>query len=259
MGAWAYELEGATAVLNLAGRSVNCRYTDANRRQIMDSRVHSTRVLGRVIAECSTPPPVWLNSSTATIYKHTYGEPHGEDGEIGATPEAKDAFSIKVAQAWEKEFEKAPTPGTRKVTLRTAVVLGRGRGGPYDLMRRMARFGLGGRQSHGRQFISWLHIDDFCRAVEWLISNEEADGVYNLAAPNPVPNAEFMADLRRVVGMPIGLPAARWMLEIGAVFLRTETELLIKSRKVVPARLMREGFKFKFESIREALSDLETQ
>lgn len=258
-GGWMAELQGARAVVNLAGRSVNCRYNESNRRQMMDSRVQSTRVLGEAIAACETPPPVWLNSSTATIYKHTYGDAHGEDGEIGASPAAKDAYSIEVARAWEEEFDRAKTPMTRKVTLRTAVVLGRGRGGPYEIMRRMARLGLGGRQSHGRQFFSWMHVDDFCRAVEWLISNEKADGVYNLAAPNPAPNAEFMAELRRAVGMPVGLPALRWMLEVGAVFLRTETELVIKSRKVIPARLTREGFKFKFESIREALTDLESK
>jgi uncharacterized protein len=257
LGPWTGELEGAAAVINLAGRSVNCRYNPENRREMMDSRVQSTRVLGRAIYECSAPPEVWLNSSTATIYRHTYGEAHGEDGETGATPEANDGFSIEVARAWEDEFERANAPMTRKAALRTAIVFGNEPGGVYEILRRLARLGLGGRNGDGRQYVSWIHAEDFCRAIEWLIGNERAEGIYNLAAPGPLPNAEAMAAIRRAVGMPIGLPATRWMLEIGAVFLRTETELILKSRRVVPKRLTAEGFEFKFAEFAAAVADLE--
>lgn len=257
LGAWAGELDGADAVVNLAGRSVNCRYTKANRRRIMDSRVESTRVLGQAVAACDAPPPVWLNSSTATIYEHTYGPPHGEDGRIGATPEAKDAFSIDVARAWEEAFEAAEVPATRKATLRTAMVFGPLSGGVYRALRMLAKLGLGGRMSHGRQWVSWIHADDFCRAIAWLIDRPAASGVYNLAAPEPLTNAEMMRLIRRAVGMPIGLPAARWMLEVGMFIFRSESELIIKSRRVIPARLSAEGFEFTFPDMAAALADIE--
>lgn len=255
-GDWAGQLEGAVAVVNLAGRSVNCRYHERNRREMMDSRVESTRVLGEAIRGCSSPPRVWINSSTATIYKHTFGAPHDESGEIGATPEARDAFSIEVARAWEAEFDRADTPGTRKVAIRSAMVLGNEPGGVHEMLRRLTLLGLGGRMSHGRQFVSWMHAADFCRAVAWLIGNDGASGVYNLASPRPLPNREMMAAYRRVFGVPVGLPAARWMLEIGAVLLRTETELIIKSRRVVPARLLSEGFTFEHEGLEDAIRNL---
>lgn len=256
LGAWAKELDGATALINMAGVSVDCRYTAANRRLIMDSRIDSTRVLGEAIARCAQPPKVWLNSSTATIYKHTYGPAWNEDGEIGATPEAKDAFLIEVATAWEKVFNEAKTPGTRKVALRSAMVMGHGRNSVFPVMRRMIRFGLGGQMGDGRQYMSWIHEVDFCRAIEWLLAREDVSGIVNLAAPNPVTNAEMMRTFREICGAPFGLPATKWMLEIGAVFLRTETELIIKSRLVVPGRLLREGFHFEFSEVRQALKDL---
>lgn len=256
LGGWTAELDGAAALVNLAGRSVNCRYTARNRRQMMDSRVLSTRVLGEAIARCANPPGVWLNSSTATIYKHTYGPPHDESGVIEATPEAKDEFSIEVARAWEREFDAAEVPGTRKVTLRTAMVFGNEPGGVYEVLRRLARYGLGGKMGHGRQGVSWIHADDFCRAIEWLIDNRNASGIYNLCAPNPLTNAEMMATLRRAFGMPVGLPAPRPMLEVGAFLLRTETELIIKSRRVAPARLVAEGFSFNFPDLPSAVADL---
>jgi hypothetical protein len=256
LGDWAKDLEGADALINLAGVSVDCRYTERNRRLIMDSRIDSTRVLGEAMARCKQAPRVWLNSSTATIYKHTYGAPWDEEGEIGAMAEAKDAFSIEVATAWERVFNEAKTPGTRKVTLRPAMVMGHGRNSVFPVMRRMIRFGLGGQMGDGRQYMSWIHEVDFCRAIEWLIEREDVSGVVNLAAPKPVTNAEMMRTFREVCGMPFGLPAAKWMLEIGAVLLRTETELIIKSRRVVPGRLLREGFQFRFSEVRGALVDL---
>ncbi len=254
-GPWVAELEGAEAVVNLAGRSVDCRYHAQNRRLIMDSRLRSTRILGEAIARCEWPPRVWLNASTATIYRHTYGPAWDEAGKIGASAEAKDGFSVEVATAWEREFEQAPAPHTRKVALRAAMVLSR-EGGVFPVLRRLARLGLGGRMGNGRQFMSWIHGDDFVRAVEWLIRNEALSGMVNLAAPEPVPNAEFMSQLRRAVGMPCGLPATRWMLEVGAFLLRTETELIIKSRRVVPGRLLAAGFQFRFPTLPSALAEL---
>jgi len=259
LGDWVTSLDGADAVINLAGRSVNCRYHERNRRLMMDSRVEATRVIGEAIARCTQPPRVWLNFSTATIYKHTYGPAWNETGEIGATPEARDAFSIEVATAWERAFNEAITPRTRKVALRSAMVFGLNAdaNNVYRVLRRLVRCGLGGRMGSGRQFVSWIHETDFCRAVEYLIEHKELSGPVNLAAPNPLTNAEMMRMLRRVLGMPMGLPATEWMLELGAFFLRTETELIIKSRRVVPGRLLEAGFKFEFEHLESALRDLE--
>jgi uncharacterized protein (TIGR01777 family) len=257
VGDWASELEGADAVINLAGRSVDCRYTARNRKLILDSRVESTRVLGEAIARCARPPRVWLNSSTATIYKHSLDRPMDEaTGAIGATPEAMDAFSMEVACAWERAFADARTPATRKVTLRTAMVLGFGENSVFPVMRRLVRWGLGGSMGGGRQYMSWIHATDFCRAIAWLLRREDFSGPVNLTAPNPVPSADFMRTFREVCGVPFGLPATRWMLEIGAILLRTETELILKSRQVVPGRLLQAGFEFRFPALRPALEDL---
>ena len=262
VGAWAAELEGADAVVNLAGRSVNCRYTPANRREILDSRVKSTEAVGAAIARCVEPPRVWLQSSTATIYAHRYDAPNDErrgrlGGEEEGVPETW-RFSIEVARAWERALEGADTPRTRKVALRTAVVMSTDRGGAFDVLLGLVRRGLGGTSGNGRQYVSWIHHVDFARAVLWLVDNE-LSGAVNLAAPGPLPNAEFMRDLRRAWGARIGLPATRWMLEVGAVFLRTETELVLKSRFVVPARLTEAGFTFVHPSWPEAARDLCTE
>jgi len=256
LGDWQKELEGARAVVNLSGKSVNCRYNARNRREIMESRVHSTRVIGQAIAACKDPPRVWLNASTATVYKHTFGAAWDENGETEATAEAKDRFSVEVAWAWEKALNEAPTPRTRKVALRMAMVLGQGRNSVLPVLRRLTRLGLGGRMGSGRQFVSWIHEVDFCRAIEWVINHEELAGPINLTAPGPLPNAEMMRTLRQVCGVPFGLPATEWMLEVGAFFLRTETELLIKSRRVIPGRLLESGFRFDFPGIREAFEEL---
>jgi uncharacterized protein (TIGR01777 family) len=250
LGPWAAELEGAEAVINLAGRSVDCRYHAENRRQILESRLGSTRVLGRAIAECARPPAVWLNSSSATIYRHAEDRPMDEaNGEIGS------GFSVDVCLAWEAEAMAAPAPKTRRVLLRTAMVLGRD-GGVFVPFRLLARLGLGGTLAGGRQYMSWLHDADFARAIDWLIAHREVEGPVNLAAPNPIPNAEWMRLFRERFGPGIGLPAARWMLEIGAFFLRTETELLLKSRRVVPGRLLAGGFRFEHPTVASALDDL---
>lgn len=256
LGDWAREVEGSTAIINLTGKSVNCRYNARNRKAILDSRVDSTRVLGEAIGLCQQPPRIWLNASTATVYRHTFDEAWDETGQTEATEEAKDRFSVEVAWAWERALNEATTPRTRKVAMRMAMVLGLGENSVFPVLRRLVKLGLGGRMGDGRQFVSWIHESDFCRAVEWLMTHDHFEGPVNLVAPNPVPNAEMMRTLRQVCGVPFGLPAANWMLEIGAFVLRTETELLIKSRRVVPGRLQRSGFEFAFPTIRKAFEDL---
>jgi uncharacterized protein (TIGR01777 family) len=255
-GEWHRELEGATAVINLSGKSVNCRYNRRNRGEILDSRVEPTRALGQAIAQCEKPPPVWLNASTATIYQHTLGQFWDENGLIAPTREARDRFSVEVASAWEQTFNDACTPHTRKVAMRMAMVLGLGENSVFPMLRRLVKSGLGGTMGSGKQFVSWIHETDYCRAVEWLISRADLEGPVNLAAPNPLSNCEMMRTLRLVCGARFALPAAKWMLELGAFFLRTETELVIKSRRVVTARLATSGFEFRFPTIREAFEDL---
>jgi len=257
LGDWAAVLDGANVLINFTGRSVNCRYNERNRREILDSRVLSTRVLGQAIAQCPNPPAVWLNASTATIYRHTLGQPWDEAGTIGATPEAKDTFSVEVACAWEQAFREANTPATRKVTLRTAMVLGLHENSVFPMLRRLVRLGLGGKMASGNQFVSWIHEEDFCRAIEWLIARNDLDGIINVAAPNPVPNSQMMRIFREIMRVPAGLPAAKWMLEFGAVFLRTETELVIKSRRVVPSRLLASGFNFRFPEMLSAVREIQ--
>ncbi|HEY2573304.1 MAG TPA: TIGR01777 family oxidoreductase, partial [Verrucomicrobiaceae bacterium] len=257
VGDWSRLVDGSDAIINLAGRTVNCRYHARNRRLILDSRVNSTRAIGEAIARTANPPRVWLNSSTATIYRHTLGPAWDESGEIGGTPEAKDEFSVEVARAWEDAFKRTKTPATRKAALRSAMVLGRGKNSVFPMLRRLARLGLGGKMGNGRQFVSWIHEEDFCRAIDWLLEHEDMSGVVNLAAPNPVTNAEMMRAFRDVCGIPIGLPATRRMLEVGAFFLRTETELIVKSRRVIPGKLMTAGFEFRFPGLEDALLALE--
>lgn len=256
-GDWRTELNGATAVVNLTGRSVNCRYNKRNRREILDSRVNSTRVIGQAIGRCAEPPGVWLNASTATVYRHTFGEPWDEHGATEASAEAKDRFSVEVAWAWEQALQEAMTPQTRKGALRMAMVLGQGTNSVFPVLRRLTRLGLGGRMGSGRQYVSWIHETDYCRAIEWLITHDKIESPVNLTAPNPLPNAEMMRLLREIYHVPFGLPATEWMLEIGAFFLRTETELLIKSRRVIPGRLLASGFSFQFANIQTAFEDLE--
>lgn len=255
LGDWGKFVDGAEVVINLTGKSVDCRYNEKNRRGIVSSRVDSTRAIGEAIAKCHQPPRVWLNASSATIYKHTFDMPMDEAGETGATPEAKDEFSIEVIRQWENALNEANTPRTRKVALRITLVLGRN-GGVFPVLRRLARFGLGGKMGSGRQFVSWIHEEDFCRAAEWIIANENLSGPINLAAPNPLSNAKTMQLIREACGAPFGLPATEWMLEAGAFFLRTETELILKSRRVVPGKLSDSGFQFQFPDLRDALKNL---
>jgi uncharacterized protein (TIGR01777 family) len=256
LGDWVKEVEGSSAVVNLTGKSVNCRYNARNMQEILDSRVDSTRILGDAIGRCAQPPQVWLNAATATVYRHTFGEPWDETGETEATAEAKDRFSVEVAWAWERTLNQASTLRTRRVAMRMAMVLGSGKNSVFPVLRRLTRLGLGGRMGNGRQFVSWIHETDYCRAVEWLINHDDFQGPVNLVAPNPIPNAEMMRTLRQVCGAPFGLPASNWMLEVGAFVLQTETELLIKSRRVIPGRLLKSGFDFRFQTIRKAFEDL---
>jgi uncharacterized protein (TIGR01777 family) len=260
IGQWTWEFEGADAVINLAGRSVNCRYTNENRRFIMDSRVQSTRVVGDAIQRAARPPGVWLQASTATIYAHRYDAPNDEaNGIIGGNePDGSDTwrFSIDVAKAWEQAANKARTPQTRKVLMRSAMTLSPDRGGVFDVLLGLVRRGLGGRAGDGRQYISWVHEHDFVHAVYRLIEDENMAGPVNIASPQPLPNSDFMRELRRAWSIGFGLPAANWMLEIGAIILRTETELILKSRRVVPGRLLEAGMKFDFPTWTEAAADL---
>jgi uncharacterized protein (TIGR01777 family) len=259
-GAWTKEVDGADVLINLTGRSVNCRYTAAKRREILDSRVLSTRVLGQAIVEAARPPRVWLQASTATIYAHRYDAPNDEiSGIIGGdevdAPRAW-RFSIDVARAWEKTFDQAHVPRTRKIALRSAMTMSADPGGVFDRLLALVRRGQGGRIGDGRQFMSWVHEEDFIRAVRWLIEHDEIEGVVNIASPHPMPNAEFMRALRDAWGIRVGIPTERWMLEIGAVFLRTESELVLKSRRVVPRRLLEHGFVFTHPQWPEAARDL---
>lgn len=260
LGEWAREIDGADVVINLAGRNVNCRYNAENRRAIMDSRVHSTRILGKAIQRAADPPRLWLQSSTATIYAHRYDAPNDEATGIlgGKEPYAPSTwrFSIDVATAWERAANEIETPHTRKVLLRSAMTMSPDREGVFDVLLGLVRHGLGGTAGDGRQYVSWIHDEDFLRAIFWLIEHPEIDGPVNLAAPQPLPNADFMKTLRNAWGISIGLPAAAWMLELGAIFLRTETELILKSRRVVPGRLLEAGFEFQFPTWDAAARDL---
>jgi uncharacterized protein (TIGR01777 family) len=260
IGPWADEIDGADVVINLAGQSVNCRYHASNRRLIKESRINSTRAVGQAIARASRPPRVWLQASTATIYAHRYDAANDEATGIlgGLEADAPDAwrFSIDVATSWEQAANEIVVPHTRKVLLRSAMTMSPDRGGVFDALLGLVRWGLGGASSDGRQFVSWIHDADFIRAVSWLIEHPELEGPVNLASPNPLPNAEFMRTLRAAWGAGFGLPAARWMLAVGAFFMRTETELVLKSRRVVPGRLLESGFVFQFPTWAEAAREL---
>lgn len=259
-GAWVEAMNGADAVINLAGRSVDCRYTAANRQAILESRVQSTRAVGTAIAQLQRPPRVWLQMSTATIYAHRFDSPNDEaTGVLGGTEADAPAswrFSIDVARAWESAVAESETPNTRKVLMRAAMVMSPDKGGVFDTLLRLVRVGLGGTIGTGRQYVSWIHHLDFVRAVEWLIDHEEMEGAINLSASHPLPNADFMRTLRSAWGIRFGLPSAAWMLEVGAFALRTETELVLKSRRIVPGRLLASGFVFQFPEWPAAARDL---
>ena len=260
LGAWALELDGADAVVNLAGRSVDCRYTKANRRAILESRVDSTRAVAAAIAQCERPPRTWLQASTATIYAHRFDAGNDEATGVlgGDEPGLPDTwrFSIDVAKAWEAAAMERALPRTRRVLLRTAMVMSADRGGVFDVLSKLTRWGFCGTCGDGRQYVSWIHGEDFVRAIDWLLAHAEVEGPVNVAAPNPLPYAAFARALRQAWGVRIGLPAPAWLLELGTFVLRTESELVLKSRRVVPGRLLQAGFAFQHPEWPAAAGDL---
>ncbi|PAD20671.1 TIGR01777 family oxidoreductase [Terribacillus saccharophilus] len=243
-------LEGAELLINLAGKSVNCRYNETNKQEIMNSRVATTKILGEAVQSCSNPPELWINSSTATIYRHAEDRPMTEaEGEIGL------GFSVDVATKWEETFFSYKLSQTRQIALRIAIVLGKG-GGVMTPYRNLVRFGLGGIQGSGKQMFSWIHIEDLFQIILFVKDRKELSGVFNCSAPQPVTNRELMNILRHEMNAPLGLPAPKWMLKIGSVFIRTETELVLKSRWVIPDRLEREGYNFRFKTLDHTLQNI---
>ncbi|OXB22906.1 TIGR01777 family protein [Flavobacterium tructae] len=246
---WESELENATVLINLAGKSVDCRYTSKNKKAILLSRLESTKILNKAVLNCKNPPKHWLNSSTSTIYRFSLDKQMDEvEGEIG------NDFSINVALSWEKAFFKTETPNTLKTALRTSIVLGKN-GGALLPLKTLAKIGFGGKQGKGNQWVSWIHEDDFARAIEFIIKKEMA-GKVNIVSPNPISNSDFMQKLRKAVGIPFGIPLNQFFLKIGSFIIRTETELVLKSRNVIPKRLLEKGFAFKFENIDPAFQNL---
>jgi len=272
VGPWVETLDGADVLIHLSGRSVNCRYTQRNRRELRDSRIEPTQLLHEAIGMVPNPPRLWMNASTATIYRHVaqgleLDEPMDENGEIGGNemispyrhaPE-KWNWTVKLVKDWEAAFFSRPTPRTRKIALRTSLVFSPTPGSVFGVLSNLVRASLGGTQGNGRQYVSWIHESDYARAIEFLIEHEEIDGPTNLAAPNPLPNREFMAALRDAWDVPNGIPAPSLLFAIGSVFLRTEPELILKGRRVVPGRLLDAGFPFEFPTWPEAAQDLVRQ
>jgi uncharacterized protein (TIGR01777 family) len=260
LDAWADTLEGSDVVINLAGRRVHCRYNETNLQEMMDSRIRSTEVIGEAIEACKAPPKLWLQSSTATIYQHTFGEANDElTGVLGGSEPGAPAvwnFSIKIAKKWEAAFLASDTPRTRKIALRSAIMMGIDRESAFDVFSRLARLGLGGRLASGKQFVSWIHEVDFCRALEFLITHENLQGAINIASPNPLPQIDFARGLREAWGVPFGLPATPWMIAMGARFLNGDSELVLKSRRVIPTILADAGFQFEFPCWSPAAKDL---
>lgn len=247
-GAWELELNGTAMVINLSGKSVNCRYTEKNKKAIIESRIQATQAIGQAIKKCSKPPNLWINAASATIYPHTYSPKTEQWNEFD------NDFSVDVCKQWEKAVETQRTPFTRKVILRMAITIGSG--GIMLPYYNLLKFGLGGRQGSGKQMYSWVHVEDTCRIIEWLYDNKEMEGIFNCSSPNAVTNQAFMEALRKSTGHKFGLPAYEWMLKIGAAMIGTETELVLKSRWVIPERLMSNGFVFKYPQLSEALKEI---
>ncbi|WP_163540064.1 TIGR01777 family oxidoreductase [Gracilibacillus sp. YIM 98692] len=243
-------LESAEMVINLAGKSVNCRYHKKNKQEILRSRINTTNWLGEAIEECNNPPALWINSSTATIYRHAEDRPMTEsNGEIGT------GFSVDVAKNWEKAFFAFDLPHTRQIALRTAIVLGPN-GGVMTPYKNLVKYSLGGIQGTGKQMFSWIHVEDLWKITQFLYQRDDLEGVFNAAAPNPIQNKQFMQKIRKQMNRNLGLPAPRFLLELGAIVIRTETELVLKSRWVLPERLEQEGYFFTFPTIETTLQDI---
>ncbi|OCA79783.1 TIGR01777 family protein [Chryseobacterium contaminans] len=250
IGEWKNSLEQADVLINLTGKSVDCRYHEKNKAEIYTSRIDSTKILQKAVDNCIAPPKIWLNASSATIYVHS--EKHlntEENGIIG------DDFSMNICKRWEKEFFKIQHDGIRKVALRTSIVLGNS-GGAFPKLKMITKLGLGGKQGRGNQMVSWIHIDDFCKAVDWIIQNKNIKDTINITAPFPLSNEIMMKKLRKGFRIPLGLDAPVWQLEIASIILKTETELLLKSRNVYPEKLLKSGFHFSYPTFEEALFKL---
>jgi uncharacterized protein len=268
LGPWVETLEDADVVIHLSGRSINCRYTRHNRCELYDSRIGPTKLLHEALATLANPPRLWMNASTATIYRHSTDRDMDEaTGETGGNEwvntwlgrrraPKKWNWTIRLVRDWERALFSTPTPQTRKIALRTSLAFSPTAGNVFAVLSRLARVGLGGTQGNGRQYVSWMHEADYARAIEFLIDHEEIDGAINLAAPHPLPNREFMTVLREAWEMPNGLWAPAPAIEIGSFFLRTESELVLKSRRVVPKKLLDAGFEFHFPTWPEAAHDL---
>jgi len=249
---WCNEIDGADIIINLTGKSVNCRYTKKNKQEIFDSRTNAVKAIGAAIQHATVPPKLWINAASATIYRHATDRPQDEySGEI------ENDFSVQVCKLWEKTLFEQRTPFTRKVALRMAITLGNG--GVIIPYLNLCKFGLGGRQGGGKQMYSWVHAEDVCRAIEFLFEHTDLEGIYNVCSPSPVNNDTFMATLRKVTGNIIGLPAFTWMLKIGARLIGTETELLLKSRWVLPTKLIEAGFTFKYARLEDAFTSIVTK
>lgn len=249
LGEWVHELNDADLLINLTGKTVNCRYTKKNKKEILDSRVDAVKALGEAIRQCSVPPLLWINASSATIYRHAMDYPQDE-----YSTEFHDGFSVNVCRAWEQTFYDEHTPATRKAALRMAITLGPG--GIFIPYFNLLKFGLGGRQGSGKQMYSWVHIEDTCRMIEWIFDHPELKGTFNCASPNPVTNKEFMQTLRRITHTRIGLPAYTWMIKLGGAIIGTSPELVLKSRWVVPTRIRESGFQFNYPLLTNAMKEI---
>lgn len=250
LGDWKESIDGADVLINLTGKSVDCRYNEKNKKEIYASRIDSTKVLQQAVDQCAVKPKIWLNAASATIYVHSETQlNHEENGIVG------DDFSMNICKSWEKEFFAGESREVRKVALRTSIVLGT-HGGAFPKLKTITKLGLGGKQGRGQQKVSWIHIQDFCKAVEWIIEHQDISGPINITAPNPLSNEDLMKQMRKHLKIPFGLNAPVWQLEIASIFLNTETELLLKSRNVYPEKLIKSGFHFAYPAMDDALSDL---
>ncbi|UPQ77905.1 TIGR01777 family oxidoreductase [Flavobacterium azooxidireducens] len=246
---WEKELENTDVLINLTGKSVDCRYTESNKNEILNSRIDSTKILNQAVLECKNPPLHWLNSSTSTIYRHSTDKEMDEfEGEIG------NDFSMNVAKSWEESFFEIETPKTIKTALRTSIVLGK-KGGAFLPLKNLTKFGFGGKQGNGNQFVSWIHEKDFARAIEFII-NKKIIGVINIVSPKPIKNNDFMKTLRKSLNVAIGIPVDEILLKIGAKLIGTESELVLKSRNVIPKRLKENGFNFEYDNLKKAFDNL---
>lgn len=247
-GAWIQELNGADILINLAGKSVNCRYTEKNKKEILNSRIFATRILCEAVKATAHPPAVFFNAASATIYRHAMD--HAQDEFTGETGSD---FSMNVCKAWEKAFMDFHFTDTRQVILRIAITLGI-KGGIISRFRNLVRYGLGGKMATGKQMMSWVNAEDIARSIEFITEHKELDGIINVTSPYPVDNNSFMKALRQNMHMPFGIPSPKWLLAFGAFMIGTETELILKSRWVIPARLTNAGFEFKCAKIESSLS-----